>query len=90
MVQKPVISLLPHPLVGVPGERFCTVPKTKDLKITFRSAGEGPGHQILSWTMGAGETERVCSCSASSLNSFTPCLELNLAEQIHLHRKPWF
>jgi len=28
----------------------------KFLKITFHSAGEGPGHQILSWMMRAGET----------------------------------
>lgn len=30
----------------------------KDLKITFHSAGEGPGHQILSWMIRTGETER--------------------------------
>ena len=30
----------------------------KDLKITFHSAGEEPGHQILSWTIRARETER--------------------------------
>lgn len=28
-VQKSVISLLPHPLLGVPGERFCTIPKKR-------------------------------------------------------------
>lgn len=30
----------------------------KDLKMTFHSAGEGPGHQILSWMIRTGETER--------------------------------
>lgn len=28
-VQKAVLSLLPHPLAGVPGERLCTIPKKR-------------------------------------------------------------
>lgn len=29
MVQKAELSLLPHPLAGVPGERLCTIPKKR-------------------------------------------------------------